>query len=1246
MVQKKDNYFYGDSGTQGLKFYEQIGLGLGSGALKIGEGIAELGAGFSDYAFDTDFLEYLEENYPKINIDDGLGKLVETVVQYGVPYGAALKIAGKVSKVKKLGEVAKAGGIKGTAAKLGYYSLPAVVTEPLVSTSRDATLGQAFGLYSDEFMQKLDPTQYEGKQRAAAQLQQKLLFGLEAGPVVGGITTFIGPAIKGSAKGVAAVGGPVVKASGNYVLNPLGAIVGSKKTGIPQAIEALSKGRIKAGEKLGIPEYKMWGLYNTNSISTKEKIYKSIDNVLATLRTRGRADIEVQPILAKNASEIESIKLGADVHLRNIDRLANDLARASGKIAKDETTMFKNNIFENIGKYLTKGGNNKRYLSKLPNKEVKDAAIKLKKEFNFLQKRVKNLNLSEGEIKGKFAGDIDRYLKRSFELVKNSRYKVRDADKEAASSLFVSMLKKDKIYSGAPDEILKEAADDHVLKLIEIGTKETSIDKMLKDSSNYISKEIGSVKKFLKKGEELPDAVRKLMGESIDKRSQILDTVGDFATTIGTKNSLDEIATVLKQKGMIIEASSLTEARAIFRSNRNIGPIKSLNLELIEETKDMSKIIGENVIGTFTTPEIAQALKGQTLATDILLKSSIYKSFLAAKGISQLSKTVLSPTTQIRNVESAAMFAMANGHFGRGASLRDAMKLVFEDVVGPKGIIDVERLAAKGEEFRRMGITNSNIITREVKALVDEIIKTTKDQGKLGRTEAILKSLQDNSILSNATKIYQGGDDVWKIYGYEFEKSKLLNIIKGGLDEKGTANHIKDAKNYYREVFGRQFNELMPDGKSIKTREEAIREIAAETIKNTYPNYSYVPSIVQNLRRLPLGNFISFPAEMYRTSFNLIKFGLREMQSSDPLVRQSGAKKLIGFSSALAVGKVAQETAMNLVDVDEEQLNALRESFVAPWNKSGPLVPVSKKIEGDQTVYKFINFAYQSPYDVLSAPYYAAMGQINKGRLEEKELDDIMFKAFFGDDSGPGAFTSLLSPFLSESIITEKINDLVIRRGETVSGRRVFSSEDAASDKVVKSVFHILNGLTPGAFTQVTNMARGVAGEKGRYKDFNAADEALALIAGIRINETNVGKSLGFNVYKFENDQSEAKKLLTREISKGNINPQTIYREYERLLANKIENYSEIRKVFKDAEKLGYAKKYVKKDVKRRLTKKDMGIIMSGKFRADSFNSILNDDRLRKILKERNIRLNDFIDRNKLREIFLKYNGIEFAEKF
>ena len=80
---------------------------------------------------------------------------------------------------------------------------------------------------------------------------------------------------------------------------------------------------------------------------------------------------------------------------------------------------------------------------------------------------------------------------------------------------------------------------------------------------------------------------------------------------------------MLGEKGVLIEASSKAAAKLAFR--RNTG-IRSYQLEKITD-QGVSKILGKNIIGKYTTPEIAQALKGQTLATDILLQSSIYKSF-------------------------------------------------------------------------------------------------------------------------------------------------------------------------------------------------------------------------------------------------------------------------------------------------------------------------------------------------------------------------------------------------------------------------------------------------------------------------------------------------------------------------------------------------------------------------------------------------------------------------------------------
>ena len=61
------NYILGtELGTKGPEFnvFEKIGLGIASGALKIPEAIAELGAGFIDYALDTNLVSALEKNFP------------------------------------------------------------------------------------------------------------------------------------------------------------------------------------------------------------------------------------------------------------------------------------------------------------------------------------------------------------------------------------------------------------------------------------------------------------------------------------------------------------------------------------------------------------------------------------------------------------------------------------------------------------------------------------------------------------------------------------------------------------------------------------------------------------------------------------------------------------------------------------------------------------------------------------------------------------------------------------------------------------------------------------------------------------------------------------------------------------------------------------------------------------------------------------------------------------------------------
>ena len=93
-----------------------------------------------------------------------------------------------------------------------------------------------------------------------------------------------------------------------------------------------------------------------------------------------------------------------------------------------------------------------------------------------------------------------------------------------------------------------------------------------------------------------------------------------------------------------------------------------------------------------------------------------------------------------------------------------------------------------------------------------------------------------------------------------------------------------------------KWNPIKIDGVE-KSYGDALREIAGKYIKDVYPNYNLVPNLVKNWRRFPLGNFIAFRAENIRNSFNTMIYSMREMSSSNPFLRQMGAKRMMGLAA-------------------------------------------------------------------------------------------------------------------------------------------------------------------------------------------------------------------------------------------------------------------------------------------------------------------------------------------------------------
>jgi hypothetical protein len=138
---------------------------------------------------------------------------------------------------------------------------------------------------------------------------------------------------------------------------------------------------------------------------------------------------------------------------------------------------------------------------------------------------------------------------------------------------------------------------------------------------------------------------------------------------------------------------------------------------------------------------------------------------------------------------------------------------------------------------------------------------------------------------------------------------------------------------------------------------------------------------------------------------------------------------LFGFGTTVAAIPMATTAAFQaLYDVTDEEREALRR-FVAPWSKNSTILPIKQ----EDGTFKYIDFSHANAYDTLIRPIQAVINAVQDGRTDE---DGIM------DDFAKGMFTAMAEfgqPFISESIWTEAVLDIIARKGETRDGFQVYN---------------------------------------------------------------------------------------------------------------------------------------------------------------------------------------------------------------
>ena len=1260
------------------------------------QGLLTLGALPIDYAFDTNVTKAIDNIFEKWTPDakTGIGEVVQTLTQFGLPLGVAAKVGGglKLLRGAQVTNLTKPGLSKGTelVRRAGYFGAIGGVSDLAVSTSEQQPLSDLLGLTESVDIDALD-----GRERAAELFKRKLKFGAE-GAVIGGAIPLLPAAgtlgykyaIVPAAKVVSPVVGGTLNLLDKTVVNPLSQVIAGKGSK-SLASDIISKGGNllqKTYDKTGLPPVGEWKTFDPITGTFTERVLKKLDNVKRQFTSTG--DVQF-PEIKKIQTEID---MGVQAEAKSLKRIQERINNTLSNIAKnfktniydeamfkvsrtgnytnvmDTITSEKNNIFDYL---VAQGKDIPKALEKV-NPAVRNETKELKKILVDSNKRYYNLiaaapSDSYKELAKALVDNADGFLKQRFAAFSNKSFDFDAVTGPIGSKALKSVkdvVLKDPEYkasvinlakgatSGAEFEKQLTAYSTRLLNEIKAASIRATVnpEQFIKRVGRILRTDEAVKPSLLKPGESFPDAIKRFLNQernakfiNKDYENAMIDTVMYQAKQYYSKNYFDQVEKILRDKGALFTETDqairpgLQAIRAVTNTAKGINPDVDIAFT--------SSLFKDN----FTYPEIANALVETKAAFDNFFDFPLYKSLMTVKAGAQIAKTIFSPMTQVRNVSTASFFPLMSGLIGSRSSVGDAWKLVAEDIfTGAK--TNLPKLNAEIEDMIKRGVIDQNIQANEIRGILNK----AKD-GVLS-----LESFMNNPTVKKFVDIYQGGDNIWKVYSDKFYQAALKDAfgyvspsqaargLKGGTDDLV----LENVKDWYRTVAKEDFIPNNIYTGQAKTAEEALKDVSAYLVTNTIPTYSKVPQAIQAIRNLPLGNFIAFPAEILRTSSNVLLLGAREMTSANPFVRQMGARRLIGASATLGgIGTVVQKTAEFVTGVDDDKMKAAQRSFVPVYEKNATLIPLSAPDR--QGKFKYFNFSYSNPYDSLVRPFNAIIGAIADGTLTKDSADEIVFNSLFGDPvtGRPGALSEFFAPFISESIGTERVTDVTLRKGQSINGSRIYFPQDPTSVKISKSLNHIIGGLEPGAFTQARRVWEGATGQftdAGTAR--NTVDELTALMSGVRVQEVKPLASMPFILSSYSKDKQNIGNKFASEVYSANITPEQSLSAWKTYVLESYDSQTKLYNTVRDARNLGVGEYEIQTLVMDRLkNKNETERLMRGEFKPpnysqERFNSLLsrvaNEDIGASIRLRRNIdRVTDLFDNTKYGLDYLRLNG-------
>ena len=605
---------------------------------------------------------------------------------------------------------------------------------------------------------------------------------------------------------------------------------------------------------------------------------------------------------------------------------------------------------------------------------------------------------------------------------------------------------------------------------------------------------------------EVPEWLRDLWGEYQDAGVNYARSVFKIANLLANHEFLGEV----REAGL-----------GKWLRTQEEGPIVNEYGQVITPIAAEGSSVMEPLNGLYTTPELKAAFERLDSPRNMPQWLRVY---FGANYAVKYSKTVGSVMTHVRNLVSNTGFAIANGHW----RLDKAGKAIWTTATGTWQLSG-QKFRDYYERLAELGIVGEDVRAGELQDALRDAARIDIDEYVYDRQARHAKKIVQagRAAVRFTNALYQAEDSVWKIYALENEKARY-------------------AKAY------------------PEWSEEQVEEHAAAIVRDTYPTYSKIGAGVKAIKRFPIvGTFVSFPAEVVRTTFNTIRIGMEEMQ--DPATRAIGAQRLAGTVVALSGLTVLSEGVMAALGISGDEDDDLR-WFVPPWQEYSRFVYTAKPKDGK---YSYVDLGYSDPHAWLT------------------DAATALVKGEDWKDALTSATGEFLSPFASEEILLKSIRQAISNQTDT--GRRIYNPEAPVGDQAADIVKHMWSkAFEPGTVTSLRRIGMGLTGrvsETGR--SFDPIVETTAMLAGQRLQEVDIEQALGFRVRGFAKAVTDIQGIARKTLlTRGRVTGKEVATDRAKMEKLRLAKFAEMQKILAAARRLGVPDRNIEKLLRDSLSEK------------------------------------------------------------